>query len=96
MSLRALACEEFIHEPCYKNGKLRMKKRARLHAIEEFAAQQLVVLPILTSPTPLSPAKVHQTFFMVRFSVQCSCFKRLTIMAGMILFFRAAGVLVEI
>lgn len=73
MSLRALAYEEVIHEPCCKNGKLRVKKRARLHAIEEFAAQQLVVLPILTSPTPLSPANIHQTFFMVCSSVQC-CF----------------------
>ena len=72
MSLRAFAYEEVVHEPCCKSGKLRVKKRFRLHAIEEFAAQQLVVLPILTSPTPLSPANLHQTFSMVC-SMQC-CF----------------------
>lgn len=71
MSLRGLAFEEFIHEPCVKNGKFRVKKRVRLHAIEEFAAQQLVVLPILTSPSPLSPLNRHQSFFVVRYSVQC-------------------------
>lgn len=71
MSLRAFAYEEVVHEPCCKSGKLRVKKRFRLHAIEEFAAQQLVVLPILTSPTPLSPANLHQTFSMVCPLMQC-------------------------
>ena len=73
MSLRAFAYEEVVHEPCCKTGKLRVKKRFRLHAIEEFAAQQLVVLPILTSPTPLSPANSHQTFCVVCSLMQC-CF----------------------
>ena len=73
MSLRALAYEEFVHEPCCKTGKLRVKKRFRLHAIEEFAAQQLVVLPILTSPTPLRPANLHHTFCMVCSLMRC-CF----------------------
>jgi len=74
MSLRALrAYEEVIHEPCCKTGKLRVKERVRLHAIEEFAAQQLVVLPILTSPSPLSPANTLESFFMVCSSMQC-CF----------------------
>ena len=73
MSLRALAYEEFVHEPCCKTGKLRVKKRFRLHAIEEFAAQQLVVLPILTSPTPLSPANLRHTFCMVCSLMRC-CF----------------------
>ena len=73
MSLTALAGEEIIHETCLKHGKLRVKKRARLHAIEEFAAQQLVVLPILTSPTPLSPAYLHQTSLLVRCFVKSEC-----------------------
>ena len=73
MSLRALAYEEIVHEPCCKTGKLRVKKRFRLHAIEEFAAQQLVVLPILTSPTPLSSANLHHTFCMVCSIMRC-CF----------------------
>lgn len=64
MSLRALACEDVIHEPCLKNRKLCVKKRARLHAIEEFVAQQLVVLPILSSPTPLSAVNINRKFFL--------------------------------
>ena len=39
----------------------------RLHVIEEFAAQQLIVLPIVTSPSPLSPAKTNKPLFLVRF-----------------------------
>lgn len=78
MSLRAFAYEEVVHEPCCKSGKLRVKKRFRLHAIEEFAAQQLVVLPILTSPSPLSPANLHQTFSMVC-SMQCCFIERVSL-----------------
>lgn len=66
MSLQTLSYEQIIHEACFKNGTLGRMKRPRLHAIEEFAAQQLIVLPIVTSPTPLSAAKINQAFVLVR------------------------------
>jgi len=83
MSLRALAYDEVVHEPCCKTGKLRVKKRVRLHAIEEFAAQQLVVLPIFTSPSPLSSANLHQTLFMVCYLVQCCCIKSVSLVQSL-------------
>lgn len=69
MSLQTLSYEEIIQEACTKQGALRGKKNMRLHVIEEFAAQQLIVLPIVTSPSPLSPAKTNKPLFLVRFQV---------------------------
>ena len=67
MALRVFSDEEVKPEPYLKNRKLCVKKKESLHAIEEFAAQQLVFLPILSSPTPLSAATINRKFFLVHF-----------------------------
>ena len=66
MALRVSSGEEVKHESCSKNRKFCVKKRESVHAIEEFAAQQLVFLPILSSPTPLTAGTINRKFFLVR------------------------------
>lgn len=65
MSLQPHSYEDIINESCFKHGTLRGKKKIRIHAIEELAAQQLIVLPIVTSPSPLSASKINKALVLV-------------------------------
>ena len=66
MVLPTLSYEDIVNEVWSKYGQLRYKKKKlRLHAIEELAAHQLTVLPVVTSPCPLSPASSRKALFLV-------------------------------
>ena len=66
MVLPTLSYEDIVNEVWSKYGQLRdKKKKLRLHAIKELAAHQLTVLPVVTSPCPLSPASSRKALFLV-------------------------------
>ena len=66
MVLPTLSYEDIVNEVWNKHGQLRDKnKKLRLHAIEELAAHQLSVLPVVTSPCLLSPASSRKALFLV-------------------------------
>ena len=67
MVLPTLSYEDIVNEVWNKHRRLRdkKKKKLRLHAIEELAAHQLTVLPVVTSPCLLSPASSREALFLV-------------------------------
>ena len=66
MVLPTLSYEDIVNEVWNNRGQLRdKKKKLRLHAIEELAAHQLTVLPVVTSPCLLSPASSRKALFLV-------------------------------
>ena len=66
MVLPTLSYEDIVNEVWNKHGQLRdKKKKLRLHEIEELAAHQLTVLPVVTSPCLLSPASSRKALFLV-------------------------------
>ena len=66
MVLPTLSYEDIVNEVWSKYGQLwDKKKKLRLHAIEKLASHQLTVLPVVTSPCPLSPASSRKALFLV-------------------------------
>lgn len=67
MFLQTLSYEDIIDQVWSEHDTFRTekKKKLRLHAIEELAARQLLVLPIITSLSPSSPARFGKAFVWV-------------------------------
>lgn len=67
MFLQTLSYEDIIDQVWSEHATFRTEKRKklRLHAVEELAARQLLVLPIITSLSPSSPARFGKAFVWV-------------------------------
>ena len=69
MFLQTLSCEDIINQVWSEHDTFRTEKRKklRLHTIEELAAHQLIALPLITSLSPSSPARLDKAFLSVGF-----------------------------
>jgi len=66
MFLQTLSYEDIIDQVWNEHDTFRTeKKKKRLHTIEELAARQLLVLPIITSLSPSSPTRLDKAFVWV-------------------------------
>lgn len=67
MFLQTLSYKDIIDQVWSEHDTFRTekKKKLRLHTIEELAARQLLVLPIITSLSPSSPARLDKAFVWV-------------------------------